>query len=150
MIACHPAVEGHFARHEHRFALAVIGLLLLGGCGRGQPAFQEASGRVTFQKQPLRKGLIEFVPANFGGSGAGAIIRDGRYKIRPDAGLLPGSYRVRIVPKVPLRADWEESTERRPQEAPHSVQIPDKYNNNSVFTAEVKAEGRQTIDFDLD
>jgi hypothetical protein len=128
----------------------VAGLLVLGGCGKGRPASQEVSGQVAFQKQPLRKGLIEFIPANPGGTSAGAVIRDGRYTVRPEAGLLPGNYRVRIVPKVPMRADWDESTEKRPPGPSHPIQIPDKYNINSVLTAEVKAEGRQTIDFNLD
>lgn len=150
MTARHRTVESHFARNERLFALLVVGLLLLAGCGTGQPAFQEVSGRVTFQKQPLRKGLIEFVPANPGGTSAGAIIRDGQYTVRPAAGLLPGSYRVKIVPNVPARADWEESPPGNSSRSLPAIQIPEKYNVKTILTAEVKTDGKQTIDFQLD
>jgi hypothetical protein len=127
----------------------VAGLFVLAGCGKGAPPFQEVSGRVTFQKQPLRKGLIEFVPTASGGSSAGAIIRDGQYLLRPEAGLLPGSYRVKVVPTVPVRADWEERPRGGTGKASKIV-IPAKYNVDTVLTAEVKTDGKQTIDFELD
>jgi hypothetical protein len=130
-------------------AVLVLGLFALAGCGNDKPPFQEVSGRVTFQKQALRKGLIEFVPASSGGSSAGAIIRDGQYILRPEAGLLPGSYRVKIVPTVPVRVDWEETPQGGPQRASPIV-IPQKYNVNTILTAEVKADGKQTIDIELD
>jgi hypothetical protein len=130
-------------------ATSVVGLFVLGGCGKGTPPFQEVSGRVTLQKQPLRKGLIEFVPTTSGGSSAGTIIRDGQYVLVPAAGLLPGFYRVKIVPTVPVRADWEERPQGGEGRAPEVV-IPEKYNVKTTLTAEVSADGKHTIDFQLD
>jgi hypothetical protein len=137
------------ARQACIFAAVVVGMQVLAGCGAGRPAFQEVSGRVVFRKQPLRKGLIEFVAAGPGASGAGTVIRDGQYTVRPEAGLSPGNYRVKIVPNVPSRIDWEDSAARQ-QSAAQKVQIPEKYNVKTVLTAEVKSDGKQTIDFELD
>jgi hypothetical protein len=154
--SCVPPARGRRGRrvgNRHVLAAVLGGLLttfLLAGCGPDKPPFQEVSGRVTFEKQPLRKGLIEFVPARPGGTGAGAIVRDGRYTVRPEAGLLPGEYRVRIVPNVPVRTDWEESSSDHPAGTLQKVQIPAKYNVNTILTAEVKTDGKQTLDFALD
>jgi hypothetical protein len=125
--------------------MASVACLVAVGCGKSKPSFQEVSGHVMFQRHLLRKGLIEFVPTSPGGSSAGAIIRDGKYTVRTEAGLLPGSYRVKIVPTVPPRADWEATPQGGPQ-----IVIPPKYNSNTTLTAEVKAESPQTIDFALD
>lgn len=130
----------------------LIGLLVLAGCGSAKPPFQEVAGRVMFQKQPLRKGLIEFVPTVSAGARAGAIVRDGQYTVRREAGLLPGSYRVAVVPKVPMRADWEDDPAAKAggTAASQEVKIPEKYNVATILTAEVKNEGKQTIDFSLE
>lgn len=131
-------------------AALLVGLTALGGCGSGKPASQEVVGRVTFQKEPLRKGLIEFVPTVSGGSRAGAVVRDGRYTVRREAGLPPGNYRVTIVSNVPRMADWEETDANGAAARPQNIQIPEKYNVNTVLTAEVTSDGKQTLDFDLE
>ena len=125
------------------------------GCGGGGADPQEVSGRVTFQKQPLESGTIEFVPTAPEGTGAGAMVRGGQYTVGRESGLLPGSYRVKIAAAA-LRIDRDEAPSfsgsgdaGRPRAANH-VEIPKKYNVDTVLTAEVAAEGKQTIDFDLD
>lgn len=131
-------------------AASLVGLTVLGGCGSGKPASQEVGGRVTLQNEPLRKGLIEFVPTVPGGSRAGAIVRNGQYTVRREAGLLPGNYRVTIASKVPRMADWEETDANGAAARPQNIQISEKYNINTVLTAEVKSDGKQTLDFDLE
>ncbi len=86
---------------------------------------------------------------------AEAVVSDGQYTVVRERGLLPGNYRVKIA-AVRLRIHVDEPPSllggggSRPQEQPDIVPIPPKYNVNTVLTAEVKAEGQQTIDFDLD
>jgi hypothetical protein len=130
-------------------------VLLLGGCGGGKPPPQEVSGSVKFQKQPLPRGMIEFLSTALNRPSAGALVLDGRYTVPLVAGLQPGSYRVRITALPTSRAAVEESMSRKEgresRQPPQTiVQIPEKYNANTVLTAEVEAEGRQTIDFNLD
>lgn len=141
-----------FRLHATRFVQGVIcvALLIFAGCGSAKPPFQQVAGRVTFQKEALRKGLIEFVPTVSGGSRAGAIVRDGQYTVRREAGLLPGNYRVTIVSNVPRMADWEETDANGAAARPQNIQISEKYNVNTVLTAEVKSDGKQTLDFDLE
>ena len=61
--------------------LAVLGGLLLAGCGRG-PTLYQVSGRVTYDGQPLPAGVIYFDPdvtRNHDGPQGYAVIKNGTY-----------------------------------------------------------------------
>jgi hypothetical protein len=159
-LPCHMSSAGVYSRRSNRAgakslrasAILVLGLILVGGCSRGSRVGKEVSGHVTFQKQPLAVGMIEFLATTPEGNGGGAIVHRGRYAVPPAAGLSAGNYRVRITSKR-LRTTSEDDTseqgDRRGQPAT-PVKIPEKYNTSTVLTAEVKSGGPQTIDFDLE
>jgi hypothetical protein len=72
-----------------------VALCCLAGCGdRGLMA---VGGTVTLDGKPVTTGLITFQPAAGTKSrSSGATIRDGRYEIPADKGVVPGKYLVAV------------------------------------------------------
>jgi len=131
-----------------------VGLLALGsiGCGRTDSSGRAAiSGTVTFKGQPLDHGTIEFSPASAEAkSMSGATIADGKFSIRADQGLTPGTYRVRIS-----------SPEARPSGAPPEMpgdstaapvpkdRIPPEFNVETKQEVKVTAGSPNTFEFKI-
>ena len=91
---------------------ACVGLLLP-ACGDRNDAFAQrypVSGQVTYNGQPLPKGVIAFVPEK--GAGATGIIEDGAYALSTGGdrdGALPGKYKVTISAKEDSEATAKEA-----------------------------------------
>ncbi|MFO0957991.1 MAG: hypothetical protein U0800_11275 [Isosphaeraceae bacterium] len=126
-------------------ALAFLGC---GGSGDNLPR-QAVSGTVTYDGQPIKEGRINFTPSDpnmkdpvFGGS----PIKDGKYSIAKDVGLVPGKYNVSISASSGDKAgdDAPGSSKGLPKEM-----LPAKYNVKSTLTADV-GTGKEPIDFKLD
>lgn len=77
--------------------LIIVGIcLLVAGCGSGDPC--AVSGEVSFGGVPVKDGNLRFFPVHgTPGRGASAPIRQGKYAILQDQGLMAGSYRVSIT-----------------------------------------------------
>ena len=123
-------------------------LLALAGCGGEESVPRTAvSGTVTLQGKPLEEGIILFTPLAKGPS-AGGDIRQGKYQLPQEKGPSPGEYRVEI------RA-YRGTGKKRRDEASGTVTeemvsiIPDRYNSKSSLRAEVKADGPNKFDFQL-
>lgn len=83
-------------------AMAAVTLSLLGtlGCGSGDSGRQHATGKVTYQGQPVKHGTIMFEPdtrkGNSGPAGSASIV-DGVYDTRRDGvGISSGPQWVTI------------------------------------------------------
>jgi hypothetical protein len=106
------------------------------------------SGEVKFQGKPLDQGAITFLaddPSQ--GSGGGAPIKDGRYSIPAQHGLLPGRYKVMITSADPKNTP-------DPDALPGYLPVPrdrvqPRYNKDTTLTADVKAEGPNTFNFEV-
>src|SRR5687768_3380434 len=73
----------------------LLALACAGGCSEAGKA--TVSGQVTLDGQPLKEGVIRFVPADGRSTTADAPVVDGRFK----AAVPPGEKRVEIsAPKV--------------------------------------------------
>ena len=72
--------------------------LCLAGCG--SPKLQGFSGSVTYDGQPLKIGIVTFIPdadkGNMMGKSTIAPIRDGRYELPPSQGISGGWYRMTV------------------------------------------------------
>ncbi len=115
------------------------------GCGDGLRR-AEVSGTILVDKKPLATGAIDFFPSD--GPQVGAEIKDGKYSIPADKGVIVGSNRVEIrgfrksgrkVPDV-----WEKG--KMNDEMVFAV--PAEYNAKTTLVREVQA-GKNTFDFDL-
>ncbi len=142
-----------FARFGSWLAALVMVLALsgCGGSGDGLPR-QALSGSVTLDGSPLKDGTIQFTPVSEGQGTAltaGGQIKDGQYSVPQEQGLTPGTYKVSIYASSGEMQQPDEAT--GPGAAPKVMKelIPPKYNANTTLTAEVKADGDNTFNFDL-
>jgi hypothetical protein len=144
-------------RQPHRWLELLLGVLAVlpsGGCGDATGGRQEISGTVTLQGVPLDEGVIEFFPVgdsspNNIATKSGALIKDGKYFIPKDKGLIPGKYKVvitagdRKTPDLPADAP--------PGPTPATVlsreRIPADYNERSKQFVEVTKEGPHRFDY---
>jgi hypothetical protein len=123
---------------------AVVMLLLGLGCGEQRPTLYPVAGIAKFSDgQPVRLGLVEFIPTTSGPTARGQLTSDGEFKLRtyaPDDGALPGAYRVVITQAVPAPI---ERVKTPPDHLAHgSTIVPRRYGaiESTPLTATVEAK----------
>jgi hypothetical protein len=137
-----------------------------GGCGDSQiPHFdlprEALSGTVTIDGQPLPEGMIGFTPilektppgsATDVGEGKPTMaasateIRDGKYEIPSDKGLVPGNYKVSISSNFdPAKKD---PATGKPIRASRDV-IPKRFGSETELTAQVKKAEPNIFNFEV-
>ena len=131
--------------------LVFLTLCGLAGCGDGLNR-QGVTGTVTYKGKPVVIGSVIFNPLDASAvTTGGAAIKDGKYEILQPQGLAPGRYRVSFTamdktvngPTVP--GDAMPAAKDMPKEV-----LPPKYGAESKVEAEVKASGKNVLDFNLD
>ena len=149
--------------------LALVGLLLLAGCGDGI-ALYPIEGTVTLDGKPMEGLMVAFAPEGGGISGAGRTDASGNYSITSTKGkgLPPGIYNVAISEIVVADNGGTEMQEAESSSNSASYEqmamgndmsqykaaekkkagIPAKYNKQSTLK-ETVAETDNTINFDL-
>ena len=130
-----------FRRHVTRILLVTAVLSATAGCSKNNGR-ATVSGTVTFDGQPVKTGIVRFVPADGRTATADSIIADGRYS----AAVPPGEKLVEITsPKViGKRRMMPESPEIDVVEE----LLPAKYNVKSELKYSVE-NSTQTKDFEL-
>jgi hypothetical protein len=118
----------------------LLGLACLSGCSGGAPI--AVSGEVTLDGQPLKEGLIKFIPADGKATTADATIANGQFS----ANVPLGEKRVEIyAPKVVGKR-------RMMPESPEvdiiEELIPERYNAKSELKMTVE-KGAQSKKFEL-
>jgi hypothetical protein len=83
------------------------------------------------------------------GTSGGAIIKDGRYDIPAQSGLLPGRYKVMVNSADPKGAPDPDAPPGPSGPLPKD-RINAKYNAQTVLTAEVMAKNPNVFEFDVD
>ena len=113
------------------------------------PARFAVSGVVMLAGAPLDAGMIDFRPvAADGGGMGGAAIRDGRYRIPGNRGLLAGDYEVRIFSAaLPQEGSGNEPPGRG---LPPGVErIPPEFGAQTRQRVTVGRGRRNVFDFDM-
>jgi len=122
-----------------RLTLIMVSVsLLLAGCGgAAPPELVEINGSVTYQSEPVKDGVIKFIPTQSSGAPRrSAEIKEGVYSATGRGALGIGTYKVEILAykgdppdtkSYPVSDAASEKIQRKPR-----VQIlPDKYNKSS-------------------
>lgn len=131
---------------------------LLIGCGsvdeEGAKGRQAVTGSVSLDGSPLAEGSIQFVPKDPNlGAPVGATIADGKYAIEKEQGPLPGSYAVKIDSieggSAPKSAAEALENAERPTKIVAKNRVAAKFNAKTKLSAEVKAEGPRSLDFEV-
>jgi hypothetical protein len=143
-------------RHQWRFfrlfLLTAVGAAAA-GCSQSSDELprEVVSGTVTLDGQPLGDGTITFSPDGASPSGAvvggGSQVKDGKFTIARDLGLVPGNYRVSVNAagkRVHAKSDLPGQGGSFSPEM-----IPSKYNARTELRAEVKKGGTSDLKFEL-
>jgi hypothetical protein len=139
--------------NHFRTSRGLLGICLvagLAGCAGGPAKPCAVSGVVKWQGKPLDHGAITFLAEDPAlGSGGGAMITDGKYSIPAKLGLLPGRYKVMVTSVDPK--DQTPDPDALPGYLPvPKDRVQPKYNTQTTLTAEVKAGGPNTFNFEVD
>jgi hypothetical protein len=138
--------------------LVVAAFGVAAGCSGATDDFprEPVSGTVTLDGQPLANGTITFSPTGAshdgeGMGGGGDTIKNGKFSLGRDVGLLPGTYNVAIYAsdKPSERTKPAQAAGGKPAELAKEL-IPEKYNSKSELKAEIKkGGGNGSLKFDL-
>jgi hypothetical protein len=127
--------------------LAFGASVALVGCEGGGIERVDVSGTVTYQGNPVEKGLITFEPQEKGPV-AGTSIKDGKYEAKGRGGVPPGKYYVKISSSVNDEGTYDEAMGPEP---PRKEILPEKYNVATELTLEVPSgQGSLEKNFDLE
>lgn len=132
--------------------LGMMGLGSLAGCGRGGaklPPLAPVSGKVTLDRNPLPRGVVQFIPDESKGTkgppAVGTIGSDGRFTLTTAGarGAVIGHHKVRIESRRRAKRPEEEGTQ--------PSLIPEKYGNpdTSGLSFEVKAGQNNEFNIEL-
>lgn len=132
-------------------ALLLMCALVVCGCGPGDVARTNVTGKVTYKGNPLPAGTVAFIN---GSTVATGEIKDGQYSI-PNVAV--GENKISVTTPPPPSQGQQMQMKQKVEgksfsgEAPTSVAIPAKYNNpdSSGLTYTVTAEKTQTNDIEL-
>lgn len=122
--------------------------VVISGC-KSEKKRYPVQGQISFQGKPVLEGSIMFHPMNPAeGFLEGSLIKDGKYLVPADKGLLEGKYQVLIT------APDYKGKRPDPNSAPGAVfqakeLFPDIYNTKSTLSVEVTSKGPNTFDFHL-
>lgn len=121
-----------------RLIAATVFVICLGawGCNRG-PTMVAVEGVVTLDSQPIKEGIIRFVPKNSAAGNPGeAIIKDGKYSVSVVATEHAVEIRApRPIPNAPARAVAGPGAEGVAMEE----SVPAKFNDATELKADVSA-----------
>ena len=127
-----------------RRPIVVLLLALAAGCSSAVPT-GNVSGEVKLDGQPLKEGLIRFVPADGKSAYSEFPISDGKYT----AVVPQGDARVEITADRVVRREKMYDTPDSPLVDVKEEMIPEKYNTASELKYTVTA-GPQTKNFELE
>lgn len=123
-----------------------LAAVILAGCGNANGPFP-VSGKVDYQGQPVKAGVITFIPEGAMASAGGAAITDGVYSIPAESGLPEGDYKVAISMRE--GAAFAE-TEAPGMSVESKETLPAKYNADTTLRAKVQRGTPNKFDFNLE
>lgn len=144
--------------NPRRFARSVLALLpIAAAVGCSQPLDdrprQPVAGTVNMDGQALPDGWIQFSPMAEGSektTSAIAEIKDGKFSIPREEGLVPGQYKIsvsRAEMKAPTGKAKKKLLER--SKILGAEQIPAKYNKQTTLQQEIKPGGDLDVKVEL-
>ncbi len=135
-----------------RWGIVGLAFAVVGCDGGGAEGRRLVYGRIRFDGAPLARGVIAFDPEPGGGAtvSTGGVVVDGAYTIEGEHGPTPGKYRVSIQSGGVETSVADEAPGMPPPiKQAKADPIPERYNTKSELTAEVKASGSTSADFEL-
>ncbi|HCO24153.1 MAG: hypothetical protein CME31_21240 [Gimesia sp.] len=134
------------------FITSVFLGLNLSGCGSEAtgPERVIVTGSVTFDGKPVSQGEIWFIPAaGREAPQAGAIIKEGQYRVENKGGVPIGACQVKITAERP-QEEVKIVSDGGPEEIPTTQYLPPRFNEKTELTTDIQS-GSDPVrkDFDL-
>jgi hypothetical protein len=123
---------------------AAVGLAVQGCSTDDELPRQTVSGLIRLDGQPLANGIAHFYPRGSGRSRTtvmgGAMIRNGRFSIPRELGLIPGKYTVAVFSAI-TSDERRRDNDKSPGNGMTFARelIPAKYNSHSNLEIEITA-----------
>ncbi len=123
---------------------------LMSSCSGSGPKKAEVSGTVSVNGVKIEEGSIQFIPVDgTTGPAAGGVIKNGKYHIARDNGVVVGKNRVELRAFAYSGKKVQDPTGLPGVLADERIQVfPPEYNENSTVIKEIHA-GSNTIDFNI-
>lgn len=121
---------------------AAVGLAVQGCSADDDFPRQSISGLIRLDGRPLPHGIVHYYPRGGGGHRpvvvGGAMVRNGRFSIPREFGLIPGKYTVAVFSAI--TTERKRGNDSVPGNATTAAQemIPAKYNSQSSLEIEIK------------
>lgn len=135
--------------------MMLIGLLPFAGCNSSDGfARVPVKGQVKLGGQPLAEGVIRFIPEKaVAGQTVQAVVKNGEYQLDRTTGPVSGKHRVEIEATGYLPFALDDDLAHAAYIKTHGrlppQPIPPQYNLQSTLSAEIPAEGKENLDYDL-
>lgn len=102
--------------------------------------------------KPLAKGTITFEPGpgSTAATAGGAEIKEGKFELPKDSGLVAGTYRVFVTsPESSGSAPKSADDLMNNPPPPAKETLPEKYNVQSTLSAEIAKDQKTSLKFEL-
>jgi hypothetical protein len=136
--------------------VCVVVVTITSGCGQSGPERVEVSGTVAYQGQPVKEGMIRFIPTKgTEGPAWGARIVDGKYSARGKGGVPVGTHKVEIIahrdkPKPARSTSPPPSGFELDAPVPREQYLPEKYNTKTELEITIPpGSGKIVENYDL-
>ena len=123
------------------FCLCIVAIV--SGC-EGASSVGTINGTVLLDGQPLKEGLVKFVPVDGKGQTADGTIKDGKFSVKSSIGEMKVLF---SAPKIVGKKKMYDMPDAPSVDEVKEL-IPDKYNVQTKFKITVKA-GKQDENFEL-
>ena len=121
---------------------AAVGLAVQGCSADDDLPRQSISGLIRLDGRPLPEGIVHYYPRSSGGPRpavvGGAMVRNGRFSIPRELGLIPGRYRVAVFSATTAQRKRENGSVPGNATTSAPEMIPAKYNSQSSLEIEIK------------
>lgn len=120
------------------------------GCGASGPKRYKVTGTASYKGSPIPNGAITFLPEDPAtGAMGGAPIKDGKFEIPQQNGLIAGKYKVAITYPDPKGTPPPKEGDAPGESREVRDLLPAEYNRDTKLRAEVKSDGTNDFPFDL-
>jgi hypothetical protein len=145
-------------RHLHVYSAliyAAVGLAVQGCSTDDDLPRQSISGLIRLDGRPLPLGIVHYYPRSTGGRRpsvfGGAMIRNGRFSIPREIGLIPGKYTVAVFTGVMTQTKRENNQVPGNAHTLAPEMVPAKYNSASNLEIEIKdSHGIKDMTIDIE
>lgn len=126
-----------------------LGWLVHDYTGFGTVPTQRLSGTVRIGGRPMTRGVVRFVSLDSQQCASGGYVRNGRYEVTADLGLMPHRYHVEFSSNDDETMRQAAAANMRGEVLDVKEEVPERYNRLSQIEIDLSSGSVLEADFDL-